>query len=58
MNGGIFELIFFLIIEDDAFVINKVQDPDSPNWTAKILNHKLIHPFLQISIKIKNTSSD
>lgn len=48
MNGGIFELILLLIIKDNAFVINKVQDSDSPNRTAKILDHELIHPFLMI----------
>lgn len=46
MNDGVFEFIFLLIVKNDAFIINEVEETDSPNGTAEELNHKIIHPFL------------
>lgn len=47
MNDSVFELILLLIIKDNALIINKIKETDSPNRTAEELNHEIIHPFLK-----------
>jgi hypothetical protein len=46
VDEGILEFILLFIVEDDAFVIDKVKDGDPPNGAAEKLDHKLVHPFL------------
>lgn len=52
MNDSIFELILFLVVKNDAFVVDKVEKTHSPNGTTEELNHKVIHPFLN-KIRLK-----
>ena len=33
MDDSVFEFVLFLVVEDDAFVINEVEDADSPDGT-------------------------
>ena len=47
MNSSVFELVLLLVIEDDAFGINKVQNGDPPDGAVQELDNKLVHPFLR-----------
>ena len=33
MYNCVLEFILFLVVKDNAFVINKIQDTYSPDWT-------------------------
>lgn len=46
MNDGVLEFVFLLIVENDALVVDKVEDTDSPDGAAQELDHEVIHPFL------------
>ena len=47
MNSSVFELVLLLVIENNAFGINKIKDGDPPNGAVQELDDKLVHPFLK-----------
>lgn len=46
MNNSILKLVFFLVVKNDAFIVNKVEKTYPPKGTTQELNHEIIHPFL------------
>ena len=46
MDCSILELVFFLIIENNAMIVNKVKYAGFPKRTREELNDKIILPFL------------
>ena len=52
MYGGILELVFLFVVEDDAVVVDKVKDACLPQRARQELNHEVVLPFLAISTKV------
>ena len=46
MNGGVLELVFLFVIENNAFGVDEVQDGDPPDGAVEELDNEVIHPFL------------
>ena len=46
MYKSILEFILLLIIEYYTFIINEVEDRDTPDGATEELDHELVHPFL------------
>jgi len=46
VDGGVLELVLLLAVEDNAVVVDKVEDASFPEGSREELHHEVVFPLL------------
>lgn len=56
MDGGVFELVLLLAVEDHAVVVYEVEDAGLPEGSAEELHQEVVLPFLPPNTRTSSPS--